>query len=279
MTPRFHDLLRGFCRLDCDRISFLKTLLDWKKIPYERIRQGGDHLLVHPRGKKGTLKDHYTKVLTAHVDRAPGTPGANDNSASVFGLLGHMETLLEADFPHNSLVLFTDQEELVGGKTMFDQGAYRLGQFWKKELGEDFLFVVFDMCGIGDTLVWGRSDRKLRQEAPQAEVTGQLIRSIDRIYTSLENLLFRYSRQTDMAVNDLFSDDLGFILSGLPAVQFSLLPWKEAVKWKEDRSQRPGSWERNHSPEDRVETLQETAFRTLEKFLKDLSRYQIPLPR
>jgi hypothetical protein len=279
MNPQYTDLLRGFCQLQCDRRAFLTTFLDKKKISYEILRQGGIHILVHPGGRKKNLTDHYTKVLTAHYDRVEGTPGANDNSASIFHLLHHIETLRKADFPHNSMILFTDKEELVGEKTIFDQGAYHLGRYWKEIRRDNPLFIVFDMCGIGETLVWGRNDIKLRKENPEYHLKSGLIQSIDAIYSSLSDLLFRYSRQTDMAINSMFSDDLGFIMNNLPAVQFSLLPWKEAIQWKKNRSEKPACWRINHTREDTFSTLSESAFYTMEKFLRDFSRYQFPLPR
>ena len=278
MNPQFQELLKGFCRTDCDRFSFLTTFLDWKKIPYTILDSGGRHILISPGGRKHSLSDHYFKVLTAHYDRVEGTPGANDNSASVFILLKHLDLLHKADFPHNSLILLTDREELAGKKNIFEQGSYQLGGFWKKELGENYLFMVLDMCGIGNTLIWGRNDLKLQKENPEYNLKSSLISRIDMFYDSLENLLYRYSRQNDMAVNDLFSDDLGFILNGLPAMQLSLLPWKEAEAWKKDSTVRPESWKVNHSENDVVETLQDSAFLTMEKFLRDLARYQFPLP-
>ena len=274
----FSDLLKGFCRADCSRLEFLKTLLEWKKIPYHQIDQGGIHLLIRNLGKKAPLPDHYTKVLTAHYDRVKGTPGANDNSASVFILLKHLDYLMKADFSHNTVILFTDREELTSDKTMYDQGAYQLGKNWGKILGKDSFFTVLDMCGIGDTLVWGRSDLKMQQKDPDSLGTGKVIRSMNQLYNSLSDLLYRYSRHKDMALVDLFSDDLGFILNGYPAIQLSVLPWKEADHWQKDRESRPPSWEVNHTSRDRIETLEESAFRLMDKFLRDLSRYQFPLP-
>ncbi len=272
-----NDFLQGFCRKDCDRKQFLETLLHWKGIEYRKIDQGGTHFLIPVHGKKPFLKDHYIKVLTAHYDRVDGTPGANDNSAAVFMLLQHIETLKSADYPHNTLILFTDQEELSGKSTMYDQGAYHLGKFWLENMGKNYFFAVLDMCGIGDTLIWGRSDQKINSENPGNELQSGLIQRIQSFYQSVEDLFFRYSRRTDMAIVDLFSDDLGFLLSGLPAIQLSVLPWKEALSWKKDSLERPLSWKINHTEEDTIETLQDDAFRLMEKFLRDLSRYQFPL--
>jgi hypothetical protein len=284
----FDELLKRFCDLDCDRFLFLKTLLEWKEIPFEVLMGGGRHILVSTKGTKPFLNDHCRKILVAHYDRVDGTPGANDNSAAVFMLLKHIDLLIKADYSHNTLILFTDKEELQEGNSIHDQGAWQLAELWPDQYRERDLFIVLDMCGIGDTLIWGRTAGKL---------PGINLRRINYLYDSLKDLLHRYSRQQDMDINDLCSDDLGFLLQGLTALQISLLPWKEALAWKKssqnplpDKSKSilenmtkplrtlPDSWKTNHSPEDRVNTLDPKAFQLMESFLRDLSRYQIPLP-
>lgn len=290
----FTELLRRFCDPDCDRYSFLTTLLEWKDIPYDILSGGGNHILVKPLGHRPFLKDHCRKILTAHYDRVPGTPGANDNAAAVFSLLRHIDLLQSADYPHNTLLLFSDREELLEGSSIMDQGAWRLGEIWPEKQKERDLFIVFDMCGIGDTLIWGRTAAKL---------PGIDLKRVASVYESLTDLLIRYSRRERMDINGLFSDDLGLLLQGMTALQISLLPWKEAREWKAALSRSggerhsvdtrrtsppsphelredslPPSWRNNHSPEDTVETLDPKSFLLLDAFLRDLSRYQIPLP-
>jgi len=304
LKSSFDELLRNFCRADCDRFSFLSAFLTWKKIPFELVNEGGRHILVRPEGGRRAMEGHYNKILTAHYDRVEGSPGANDNAAAVFILLRHLETLNSADYPHNTALLFTDNEELTGCRSIRDQGAYQLGQVWRERFGRKDLFFVLDMCGIGDTLIWGITGSKLSHgkegENPLPGPAGRT----DFLYRSLQDLLFRYSRREDMGINSLFSDDLGFLLNGLPALQLSVLPWKEAQAWKKrirpeprpafraaladcspgearispDRDSLPPSWQVNHTCRDEVATLRDGAFRMMDKFLRDLSRYQIPLP-
>lgn len=289
MTDSFNELLRRFCDVDCDRFGFLTTLLEWKDIPFDVLPGGGKHILVKPRRQKPFLEDRCRKILTAHYDRYPGTPGANDNSAAVFILLKHIDTLQRADYAHNTLILFTDSEELKPGDSIRSQGSWKLAEHWPEEQKLKDIFIVLDMCGIGDTLVWGRTAGK--------------IPGIDRgrlapLYDSLKDLLLRYSRREAMDINDLFSDDLGFLLQGMTALQVSMLPWKEAVEWKkrlsppgkqalknledvdslkESIKYLPPCWQNNHSPGDSLSTLEARAFKTMESFLRDLSRYQISL--
>ena len=289
MTGNFNELLRRFCDRECDRFSFITTLLEWKDIPYDVLPGGGKHILVSPRRQKPFLPDRCRKILTAHYDRYPDSPGANDNAAAVFILLKHIDALQNADYPHNTLILFTDREELQEGDSVKDQGAWQLAEVWPEDQKQRDLFIVLDMCGIGDTLIWGRTAGK--------------IPGLDRgrlapLYASLKDLLFRFSRHEAMDINDLFSDDLGFLLQGMTALQISMLPWKEALEWKKELSLRekasireeedasslkksikylPPSWRNNHSPEDSLSTLEERSFKIMGTFLRDLSRYQIPL--
>ena len=51
-----------------------------------------------------------------------------------------------------------------------------------------------------------------------------------------------------------FSDDLGLLLAGVPAVQLSLLPRKEAAVYRRSGEQ-PPSWRAMHTADDKPETL------------------------
>lgn len=279
-------MLNAFCAADADRYQFLCTILEWKKISYRVIDSGGKHILIETLGKKSFIPDHCRKILVAHYDRYPGSPGANDNAASVFILLNHVSHLMNATYSHNTQILFTDKEELINQSSIKDQGAWNLAQNWPDDRKGQDIFIVLDMCGIGDTLIWGKTSAKFPGVPP---------RRLEMIYNSLKDLLMKFSRGQDMGINDLYSDDLGFLLQGMTALQVSLLPWKEALKWKtsgmsaKSRYQdphdftneieiMPTSWQNNHSPQDSVDTLDKKSFRIMESFLKDLSRYQIPLP-
>ena len=150
----------------------------------------------------------------------PGTPGANDNAAAVFQLLSHWEEIRRLGWSHRTQILFTDREELTGSMKATDQGSWHLARHLKRLGAENILFFVLDMCGIGDTPVWGRSIRKAGLAPPGDAVT--------RAYEVMESFLKRYSRGIDYGVNPMFSDDLGLLLGGYPAFQLSLLPRTEA---------------------------------------------------
>ena len=234
--------------------------------------------------------EYYRVTLVAHYDRVPGTPGANDNAASVFQLLNHWEEIRRLGWRHRTQILFTDKEELTGEMTATDQGSWFLAKHLKRLGAKNILFVVLDMCGIGDTPVWGRSVHKAGMVS-----AGD---SISRAYQVMEVFLKRFSRGDDFGMNPMFSDDLGLLLGGYPAFQLSLLPRNEAENLarryggrpfeadpvipaharEEIRADLPPSWRNNHGPEDSADTLDSGAFLLMSRLLRDLARYRFPLP-
>lgn len=152
---------------------------------------GGRFILVAP---KNSLRDprYRMKVITAHHDRVPGTPGALDNSAACLQLwrfvTGSREqgdkpqvagTRVQGSgtpraasgpgrrpkrerFPEsgpaafNTVAIFTDREEL-SGSPVEEQGAYALGKaFPDLGLGRP-LVLSLDVTGRGDALVLSSS--------------------------------------------------------------------------------------------------------------------------
>ncbi len=223
MDKLYSALLRDFCRLDCDRFEFIRSFLERIKVPYSILQAGGRHILVTPRSQRPPFKDHYRKILTAHYDRMPGTYGANDNSAAVVILLKHILQLQSLDYAHNTLVLFTDKEELYGGDTIENQGAWNLVKSWPANEKSQVFCLTMDMCGVGDTLIWGRLDPRVPQEVAKTFVS---------IQNFIKRILFHYSHRENLDVNTMISDDLSFLFQDIPALRISTLPFREAKEWK-----------------------------------------------
>ena len=284
------DLL-DFCRDDADRHEVLIKSLKRRNIPYEIIPIDGARHVALPVPRAAEMdREYYRVTLVAHYDRVPGTPGANDNAAAVFQLLSHWEDMLRLGWRHRTQILFTDKEELTGEMTATDQGSWSLARHLKRLGAENILFFVLDMCGIGDTPVWGRSVRKAGLIPPGD--------SISRAYQVMEGFLKRFTRGDDFGVNPMFSDDLGLLLGGYPAFQLSLLPRHEALEIaqrygaqpleadpvvpakarEEMQIDLPPSWRSNHGPEDSADTLDSGAFILMARLLRDLARYRFPLP-
>jgi len=283
--------LAAFCDAGADRFALLRSSLERRGIPYEIIPIGDARHLALPLPRSSAMDDEYYRVtLVAHYDRVDGTPGANDNAAAVFQLLLHWEEIRKYGWRHRTQVLFTDREELTGSMRGTDQGSWHLARHLKRLGAENILFFVLDMCGIGDTPIWGRSVRKAGLPPPGDAVT--------RAYEVMEGFLKRFTRGTDYGVNPMFSDDLGLLLGGYPAMQLSLLPHSEAdelarisgsAPFEADpeaparardaiRADLPVSWRSNHGPDDDVETLEDGAFLLMSRILRDLARYRFPLP-
>ena len=72
-------------------------------------------------------------TILAHYDAVPGSPGANDNGASVFHLLDFLRRKPTNLRPLH--ILFTDGEELMSGQGYKDQGVFSLGSRFQKIVG------------------------------------------------------------------------------------------------------------------------------------------------
>lgn len=283
--------LLEFCSTGADRFSILRASLNRRGIPFEIIPIGEARHFALPIPSSAGMDDEYYRVtLVAHYDRVAGTPGANDNAAAVFQLLSHWEEISRLRWRHRTQILFTDREELTGDMTATDQGSWHLARHLKRLGADNILFFVLDMCGIGDTPVWGRSIRKAGLAPPGDAIT--------RAYEVMEGFLKRYTHGEDYGVNPMFSDDLGLLLGGYPAFQLSLLPRKEAEEIRERlkdqpreadpdapalareklRTDLPPSWRNNHSGGDSPDTLDAASFLLMSRILRDLARYRFPLP-
>lgn len=292
LSPEERDELQEFCSDSADRYQLLIKSLERRKIPFEMIPVGEARHIALPVPSAGGMDEEFYRVtLVAHYDRVPDTPGANDNAAAVFQLLNHWEDIRRMKWRHRTQILFTDKEELTGDMSATDQGSWSLASHLKRLGVENILFFVLDMCGIGDTPVWGRSIRKAGL-IPAGD-------SSSRAFEVMEEFLKQYSRGEDYGMNPMFSDDLGLLLGGYPALQLSLLPRIEALSLaercgknpveadpaapararEEMRMDLPPSWRSNHSREDKADTLEPGAFQLMARLLRDLARYRFPLPK
>jgi len=249
-----------FCDPAADRLSVLVQTLHDASIPFEVVRTGRfRHVQV--RSQRSAAPSPGEKVLVAHYDRVLGTPGANDNGASVLALVDYLAR------PRNGAalrVVFTDGEELSPGAPAADQGSYALGCHW---VGAPWVPIVLDMTGIGDTVVLGHLGEHLRQQG--RELRGSVpshLHPSGHLRVWAKRFLATCGAGDTLEVNAPFSDDLGFFLAGIPAVQISLLPRKEALAYRgvraspgelsgHDPGAFPPSWRAMHGPDDSPDTL------------------------
>ncbi len=110
--------------------------------------------------------------------------------------------------------------------------------------------LVLDMTGIGDTLVLGHlAEQLVRRVRGEPSPVGP--EASDRVRRAAKRLL---SMGGGVEIDTPFSDDLGLLLAGIPAIQLSLLPRKEAAAYRRT-GELPPSWRTMHTAEDRPETL------------------------
>ena len=251
-----------FCRPGCDRYLFLESWFNREEIEASIIRTGDlRHFLIRPGGEKSYDKRGYLKTLVAHYDRVPGSPGANDNGASVIQLLRLCRYLEDARYTHNCQILLTDGEELNRGKKPVDQGSYLLGRLFKNNGLDRTVMIILDMCGIGDTMVYSTGREKL---------TGQATLREKELFRPVIDLIPAYSRGKALPAVEKYSDDLGFLAHDFLTLQVSLVRWKERVSLEEGKL--PESWRTMHTPGDVPEDLEKQSFRIMEGFLKGVSK-------
>ena len=304
MNVKMRDEITEFCTPGCDRYDFLIRWLTREEISHSVIPTGqARHIMIRLDKERPYLKRFYIKTLVAHYDRVQGTPGANDNSASVFQLLYSIRKLKTLKQAHNIQIILTDKEELEDGDSVVSQGAYQLAHLFREKNIRNCIFFVFDMCGIGDTLISGRAGLQLLKSKYDNEVRfRKLYNDMINFNSSLADLFLSFRDGEFFHLNSLFSDDLGFLLNRYPALQISVLPYEEAIAMKRDlfrirpqewkrltdkgilsaeyrfflKSILPASWKNNHGNDDTVEHLTESAFTVIDEFILELAHYQIP---
>ncbi|NIZ18401.1 M28 family peptidase [Entomospira culicis] len=280
-----------------DRFEYLRRWLMRCGIRGKKIELlGRRHLLVRFEGAYDPRR--VTKIFVAHYDKVPHSPGGNDNGAAVFQLLAHAGRLAHERDHGQVQILFTDGEEILNGP-ISSQGAFQLARFFKSRGLEHTQFYVFDMCGIGDTIAIGGAGSLLLDQSLKQRLIGKDF--YDEAYQAINNgasILRAFQGRPADWIYALFSDDLGFLLNGYPAVYFSVLPaceaalahsnWHEVVK--NERAMQalekgylseefrkliypllPASWRTWHTPEDSVEALERRAFLVMEEFLHFLT--------
>ncbi|MCL2270253.1 MAG: M28 family metallopeptidase [Treponema sp.] len=228
---RFFD----FIAPDADRFAVLfdhiqKLGLNSVVIPIE----GNRHFFVFPKGKNlkpstgGSFpfRRESPVILTAHYDRVPGSPGANDNSAAVFQLLG---TALQLDKQGVDywIVIFTDKEELKTGEGIQNQGSFSLAKKLRGMALHNARIFNFDACGTGDTFVFSTTVDHLvkKNKRPEFQRASRIIYTLrDKAFDAARNL----NISQVMSVPTPFSDDAGFLQGGIPVQTVTVLPSAEA---------------------------------------------------
>lgn len=270
--------LTEFCSPDARRESMLlDTLASLGLVGRVLQLDGARHILVDPPVRSRPYSRPI--VLIAHYDRAPETPGANDNSASVYHLLSlleRMKALGDRALWPEVRVIFTDREEIREIRRYTDQGAYRLGVFLKKTRLASAFFCVLDMTGIGDTVILGKGVVGHLERLGRSPDEG--IRALHAAQRVIAKKVLANQRDGFFVETETpFSDDLGLYAAGIVASQFSLLPHTEAQEYRRAHfTELPRSWRTMHTAEDTVDRLWDRSRQVMSDLLDLLLAYPIP---
>jgi hypothetical protein len=191
------------------------------------------HFFIFPQGtnlkfsvsRTFPFRGQIPVVLTAHYDRVPGSPGANDNSAAVFQLLKAALRLNEQNVD-NWIIIFTDKEELQNGEGISAQGSYSLARNLRKWGLSGARIFNFDACGTGDTFVFSNTVDYLLKKNKRTGFR-RASQTINYLREKALDIARRFHLKVLLAPTP-FSDDAGFVQGGIPAQTITMLPTVEA---------------------------------------------------
>ena len=299
----------SFISPECNRTEFLKQWLTDSNIPFTLIKlEGKTHFYIQ-FPKSAYSPKFRIKTLIAHYDRVKNVSGANDNSASVYELICLAEKLLKTQRIHNTRIIFTDGEEVTeasecesfsaASSVATAQGAYALAQHFRKAgLLNDDVF-VFDGCGRGNTLVVST--------AGKTNLGSRFFQQrMEELYNKMCRFAVKCSPENWITAPVPYSDNAGFIASGVPAVAVTVLPSEEATAYiqylhkekklaenvmcrtvgskSEDAADHllqqeklPKTWRIMHTQFDNASTLTEDAFSLMGRLLETIAFSVEPL--
>ena len=271
--------LRAFTEKNCDRFAFLKDFLEERNIPFSVLDIDGKRHFYIQFNKASYTPMFNIKTVLTHYDRDENSPGANDNSASVFQVLNWARTLINSIDLHNTRIILTDGEEL-GSAT--EQGSYGIAStFNRLGLTNDSVYVL-DGCGRGDVLVVSSTGKN-------APGNHQFQKRFKALYEETIDIARSVAPQSWVTVPVPYSDNAGFIASGIPAIAITVLPKDEATSYmralqkdrkfekevlqnKAPKEKLPATWSMMHSEHDTVESLTAESFKLMASFLDAIAR-------
>lgn len=256
MKSRYLGGVEALCTPGASRDKILVRMLEDENLPIVSLTlEERNHYYVPANG----IRPETRQIFTAHHDRYPGSPGANDNGAAVSALVAYAGLCSRRQKNQPAGFLFTDGEEITEGEPLSSQGAYQLGKLLREKGLDGAIFTVFDMCGIGDTPVVSFS-------GPWDTGSNGVAR------TRIRDLLREFSAGQLFEIPFLPSDTLGFSLAGYPTLVISLLPFPQARDFAAAGGRGvPAAWQSAHTAADAPSRLEDRAFRLMGRLLPRLS--------
>ena len=224
----------AFLESGIDRCAFISAWLRAKDIPHSIVELSQKRHIVVRFDSSAYDPFFRMKTLVAHYDRVADSVGANDNSAACFQLMLFAEQLSRgkpaSSLVHNIRIFFTDGEEAAGTYGIAGQGSFALGSGMRKlRITEDDVY-VFDACGRGDTLILstaGLTSATTRGIPPRPPRFTARIESLHERSCALAR---EAAPENWVRLPTPYSDNAGFIASGIAAQVFTVLPHEEAGK-------------------------------------------------
>ncbi len=219
MTSALPSEYQNFLASPDNRAAFIQRYLEARGVETAVLGvEGKRHIYVRlPKG--GYNPAFRVKTIIAHYDIVSGSPGANDNSSSVFCLMDFAVRLSRFGGVHNCRIFFTDGEELGSGGVK-EQGAFSLASTMQKCGIRDEDIYVFDCVGRGSVPLLGLNILPKNVGLSFAKKINAINQGVREIFSSLGlswlNLPMPYS------------DNAGFLANGFPAVAITMLPDAEA---------------------------------------------------
>lgn len=278
-----------------DRGSMIVRVLQARNVEARVLELAGGHFVVAwPRHSVRDAR-YRIKLVTAHHDRVPDTPGALDNSAACLQLV---DFLVSDERTFNLCAVFTDHEELhssvAASSGPSDQGSYALGQAFAGMGLRAPMVCTLDVTGRGDSLVLSSAAEGLVLE-PGMRGAGTSTRGVSALAAETAQMADTVTR---MMVGRApvyramipFGEDLGFLCAGIPALAITVLPRAEAEllvagdgipAWASPTApgaRMPDTWRHLHGPDDTPSLFTGEAFELVRKFLSRLAALRVPAP-
>jgi Zn-dependent M28 family amino/carboxypeptidase len=286
-TPPYNRF-EEFTKRAKTRLLVLKSILTEHAIPFTPVVISGNTHLIAGSGKK--IISHNAPgereiVLVSHYDCVDGSPGANDNAASVFMLIDAAIKLKKNNFPFR--IIFTGKEEISGSEGIKSQGSYSLACGLREAGFSGSLFFIFDACGTGDTLVISTLADTLLKDA-DGEAAAETNNMFSILRTRSLDAAARTQKNSYILMPTPFSDDAGFLRAGLAAQTITVLPAAQARYFaalarsnplnvlaiisreqqvKRDKLVIPKTWQNMNGPQDTLEKLTTNHFADVVKFI------------
>lgn len=295
---------RRFVTPGCERLLALGDMLSRRGLEYRVLPFAGRrHILVRfGRGApRIVLAAHYDRSpgSAGALDN-----GAACLALAAFGARIRGKASAGRSGRPALALLFTDGEEAPAGGNVLSQGSWSLARGLCRVFSGTVPppLLVLDVVGRGDRLVLSRTPaeavaRNLQALGPaEPAVPAAQVRASARVpprngapsrtgaratahtraraaaerLASLEELALSTARSAGLPEPSRltlpWSDDLGFLLGGFPALALSVLPAGEIVSL-ESGGQRPATWDLIHGPGDRLEVLEPRALALVARFL------------